>query len=192
MKIGYQGVLHSHNHAAALAVTEEMQLTEGSFELVPLISSKNVVEALLSGEVEYGLMAVQNSIGGVVKESQEALLDKDLELVKEVILSISHSTFKLNNSIKNDDITEVISHPQALKQCATNLKRIYPNAMVAPVENTALAPKYVVEGKFGKNTAVVCAKVAGEYYKMTLVEEGIQDKSDNRTTFNMFRVPLTR
>lgn len=187
MKIGYQGVMHSHNHAAAVTIVEQMGLKQEEFELLPLVSSINVVTALISKEIDYGVMAIKNSIGGIVKESEIALEGRDLKIEKEITLPISHSTFKLNDLIPSKNIVEVISHPQALKQCEQNLNRIYPNAKLSPVENTALAPKYVKEGKFSENTAVVCAKVAGEYYDMFLVENNIQDKSDNRTTFKMLR-----
>ena len=68
MKIGYQGIEGSNSEASAKSMAKRLGWTD--VEYVPLIHSRGVVEALLSGEVDCGVMATLNHVAGVVRETE--------------------------------------------------------------------------------------------------------------------------
>ena len=86
MKIGYQGMEGSNAHVAAMELAKSQRF-EG-VEYVGLISSINVVNELEKGNIDYGVVATKNSIGGEVVESMNALRNRPLELVATHILPI--------------------------------------------------------------------------------------------------------
>lgn len=75
MKIGFQGDLFSNSEEASLQFSKICGLKIDKF--MPLISSKRVVESLLNKEIDYGVLAIQNKIAGIVKETEEALTKKN-------------------------------------------------------------------------------------------------------------------
>ena len=76
MKIGYQGDIGSNSEEAVRLFVEKLNIRD--FELIPLISSKNVVNYLAEGKIDFGVCAVYNSIGGIVLETKEATDSLDL------------------------------------------------------------------------------------------------------------------
>ena len=67
MKIGYQGIQGSNSEASARSMAKRLGWT--GVEYVPLVHSRGVVNALLSGEVDYGVMATLNHVAGVDRKS---------------------------------------------------------------------------------------------------------------------------
>ena len=70
IKIGYQGMEGSNSEEAARIIAEQLAFSE--YELIPLITSKMVVDKLKMKEIDYGVMAIKNSLGGTVQETHEA------------------------------------------------------------------------------------------------------------------------
>ncbi|MET0787569.1 MAG: prephenate dehydratase domain-containing protein [Paenisporosarcina sp.] len=185
LRVGYQGMENSNSEEAAKKMMTKLKVS--NYELVPLISSKNVISALKRKEIDYGVVAVKNSIGGIVKETLEAIKNETLEHVCTEIMAINHSVFIINPNITRNEILKVISHEQALKQCNNNIRNFFPHSINAPIEDTAIGAQYLAEGKYDEYTAVICNKSAGLKYNLHLIEEQFQDTSDNRTEFRMFK-----
>jgi len=184
--VGYQGIAYSNNHQAAQVLCRKSGLP--NTRLVPLVTSANVAGALKNRDVDLGVMAVNNSIGGQVAETKEALAQVNLQCLKTVELPIHHYAFKLSGAVKNEHIKQVASHPQALKQCLHSIERIFPNADLMPVENTALAAQYLASGQYNQYTAVICTLLAGEHNRLALVAADVEDSPDNRTTFGLYQL----
>ena len=132
IKIGYQGVALSYNHYAAQKYVKT--LNQSNIDLIPLISSKEVVKKLLEGKIELGIMAVSNSTIGLINETQLAIAENYLLEITSIELVIKHAAFKLDEALKNNDIISVASHPAALEQCHNNILNNYPNAKLTPVK----------------------------------------------------------
>lgn len=175
LKVGYQGIEGSYSHQAAKSI---MPVAKHA----PLVSSANVVKALRDGDIDYGVMAIENSIGGIVLETEKALEKAPLLLTLTFRLKIQHCLFK---SLKTplEAILYVTSHPQALRQTRNHLEKY--NWKAVEIEDTAIGAKRIAEGEL-PNTAVVCSKIAGELYGLELIEENIEDSSDNETTFGLY------
>lgn len=187
--VGYQGISGSNTQEAAKQILLKMGINHTVYELVPLICSKKVIASLKNKEIDYGVIAMQNNVGGVVQESFEAIKNENLHLVSTEALLIKHSAFKKRKEIRNEDIRLVISHEQALKQCKNNIARLFPNAQTEAVEDTATAAKYLSEGIYDEHTVAICKIEAGIMYNLYLEKEEIQDRPDNETRFAMFRLP---
>lgn len=186
VKVGYQGMEGSNSEQASKLMMEKLNIE--TYELVPLVSSFNVINALKRKEVDYAVVATKNSVGGVVKETFDAIKNEDLEQICTEILLIKHSLFKYSAEISNNEITKVISHEQALKQCKHNIAGHFPNAEVIPIEDTAIGAKYLAEGEYDEQTAVICSESAGLHFNLHKEFDAFQDAQDNRTEFRMFKL----
>lgn len=188
MKIGYQGMEGSNAEEATIFFTNKLGLK--NIEKIPLISSKNVVEALNKKEIDYGVLATKNSYAGMVEETQIAIEEsqKELEVIEKTELEIHHCIFKKNEEIGNTSLKIIASHVQALKQTENNRKKYFKNLQEFETEDTAIAAKYLANGVFSDDTAVICRKNAGEMFGLKLIYENIEDKKDNKTEFGIFKI----
>lgn len=186
MKIGYQGAIGSNSDQAAHNMARDLCFK--NVEYVPLVSSKRVISALNRGDIDYGVVAIKNTIGGRVQETFDAIRDEQLELVRTEILEIHHCLYKFPGTPLSE-IKYVASHIQALKQTETNRGKRYPDLEPMEIEDTAIGAKWLASGKLDKNVAVLCRDTAGELYDLELVEANLEDTHDNLTEFRMFKLP---
>ena len=181
LKIGYQGICGSYSEQAAKKLLRNIGLYET--ELVPLVSSEKVVSELKCGGIDYGVVAVVNSIGGTVEETKTALDNFSYSKISAVSIDIHQCLFKKNSKIYNSGINKIVSHIQALKQTENNLRGMFPYAKMIEAEDTAIAAKKLSENVYDDYTAVVCSAAAGEIYHLSLIRENIEDMDNNRTMF---------
>ena len=186
IKVGYQGMEGSNSEAASKEFIDKLKLT--NVELIPLVTSGNVIDKLTKGEIDYGVMAVENSIGGVVEETKKAVKGVNIELITTVVLPIHHTMFYKSANIKKEDIKVIASHIQALKQSADYIQDKYPEAKILEVEDTAISAKYLSEGKLGEDTAIIARKNAGELYNLHMVADKIESTTNNKTTFHIYKL----
>ena len=184
MRIGYQGISGSNSEAAAIKYVKDNNLD--NVELIPLVNSNMVVKHLEQELIDVGLMAVYNSIGGTVIETQESLKDKSFKEVYAITLPIHHCLFKKKN-VDIEQVEIVASHLQALIQTRKTRQSLFPDLIECEVQDTALAAKELSENILNDNYAVICRKNAGEYYGLELVAENIEDRKDNQTTFKIYK-----
>lgn len=187
VRVGYQGDVGSNSEDAARRILGRMGVAD--FEMVPLVSSANVMGQLKRGEIDLGVVAVKNSTGGIVRETLDVIRNEHLELVSTEVLYIRHCLFKKSVHVPNEEVTRVISHEQALRQCARHLSEVVPNAVPEPIADTAIGAKYLAQGEYDDRTAVLCSRSAGDAQGLFLEREDMQDDSENRTEFRMFRIP---
>ncbi len=178
------GIPFSNSEEMAAIFSKKFDLKNS--ELVPLMSAKNVIDALVLGEIDYGVLAVENKYAGKVQETEEAkkgvrnLLELDL-----MWSPIHHCVFKRR---KEDAVTKLVSHIQALHQSQNNLRMLYPGAAMEECEDTAYAAEMLSEGMLEEGSAAVCRKDAGEHYGLYLDRENVEDREDNMTKFSLVRL----
>lgn len=180
LKIGYMGAPYSNTEKTAMIFSEKFDHTE----LVPLMTAKNVINALLSGTIDYGVLAMENSCAGIVTESADAVKDPDIIEEDTVWAPIHHCVFKRN---EKEHVTRLVSHEQALRQSMNHIRALYPNAILERCENTAYAAELLSTGRFPPGTAVLCRREAGEHFGLFLDKENVEDREDNRTRFSLIR-----
>lgn len=184
IRIGFQGIAGSNSETAAQSMVQRLGWTD--VELVPLVCSRRVVDALRAGETDYGVMAVLNHVAGTVQETQEALQGLDYRILATDCLPIHHCLFVRDSSVAG--INTVASHIQALKQCRENLRREYPGAALKEEADTAEAARYLAEGILPPDAGVLCRRDAGERFGLYLLRENMEDSPKNATEFVLIQL----
>lgn len=182
--IGYQGVEGSNSERAALEFAYKKGFKD--YQLLPLVSSFNVLDNVIKKRVNYGVVAVLNSSGGIVKESKIVLDHLNLEKKDEITIPIHHYLFVKDSTITLDKLLSFASHPQAFKQCRKTLKRDYPSIKLISDEDTATAARKLSLGILDNKNGVICRKNAGEMNNLYLLKSNLEDKTDNKTTFYVY------
>ncbi len=183
--IGYQGIEGSNSEEAARQLAIKLKIK--NYILLPLVSSLNVLSCVETKKTDYGVIAVRNNHGGIVKESKDALKNTKLILADNIEMSIHHFLFVKNESVKKEDIRFIASHPQAFVQCKENLFSTYPHVELVSDEDTATAAKKLSNGIFSNATAVLCRKNAGYNNGLFLLESNLEDNDNNKTTFELYK-----
>lgn len=182
--IGYQGVEGSNSEQAAYRFAIKRGFE--NYQLLPLVSSFNVLDNVIKKRVDYGVVAVRNSSGGVVAESKLVLDYLKLPKKEEITIPIQHFLFVKNSSIGEKDIDTFVSHPQAFKQCQKTIDKEYPKIALVPDEDTATAARKLSLGILKNNVAVLCRENAGEMNGLYLLRSNLEDHKDNKTTFEVY------
>ena len=184
IRVGYMGIPHSNSAHMAISFSEGLGLYD--YELVPLMSAKNVIEALVAGDIDYGVFATMNRYAGTVVETRNALKDHDdIETLGSMWTHIHHCVFKKN---PEDRVTRLISQIQALLQSEKNLGILYPDAVWEECEDTAYAAEMLANGKLPEGSAAICRRDAGEAYGLYLDNENVEDRKENMTLFTFVRM----
>lgn len=173
-RVAFQGVLGAFSEDAV------HRFFGNEVELVPLPEVNDVFEAVSSGEVDYGVVPVENSLEGSVTQVNDLLLENDLTVVGEVIVRVVHCLIG-HPDADLDDIKRVYSHPQALAQCRKFLLK-HPEWEKIPAYDTAGSVKLVKE-RGQKEEAAIASERAAVHYGMKVLAKEIQDSDRNYTRF---------
>jgi prephenate dehydratase len=149
-----------------------------SSNLVPLKSLQDVFDRLNHGDVDFGVVPIENSIEGSVNETYDLLLDTHFVVSGEIYLRVRHCL--IVNKGGGSNIRTVYSHPQALAQCRRYLQERKLAAVAA--YDTAGAVK-MIKQKQNMEVAAIASSRAAELYDMDILEEGIEDSKNNFTRF---------
>ena len=181
IKIGYQGIRGSFCQKAVKEFIAKNDFNE--VNILPLVSSDNVFYKLDNGIIDYAVVALHNSIGGEVQETKKVVEGKnEYELIDTITIDIHHCLYVKDSSVKLEDVDTIISHPQAIKQCGGFIKDVYTKL----IEDTAIGAFRMAKDYYQSNSGVICSKGAGKLFNLHLLEENIENTSDNRTTFGIF------
>ena len=150
-------------------------------ELIPVPCTEfvDVFEGVKSGLFAYGIVPVENTLGGSVEQVNRLLINTALNVVGAVDLPIRLCLMTLPGT-DHREIRTVYSHPQALAQSREFLSR----NKLAPIQfyDTAGAAKMVAE-KRPKGSAAIASRLSAELYNLEIVKEGIEDLDRNMTRF---------
>jgi prephenate dehydratase len=174
MRAGFLGPEGTFTHEALLAFPGA-----AGFEPVPLPTVHDAVRAVAEGEVERALVPIENAIEGAVGATLDALAAQEVAIVGEVVSSVTHCL--IAHPLDTIEGTErVVSHPQAIAQCARFLREVLPHAEVLPAASTAEA---VRTAAITPGTAAIGTHAAAELYGCAILREAIEDEPGNATRF---------
>ena len=170
-RIGCQGTMGANSEAAAKSVFGDREFTfYQSFE--------DVFSAVQNGELDYGVLPVQNSTAGSIASTYDLMAKYQVYIVREVIIEINHC-LAAKNDMPISEIKKVYSHPQALAQCETFLRK---NGLkTSGYGNTATAAENVMNSN--EPIAAICSVDCAEQRGMAILAKDIADVSLNRTQF---------
>lgn len=130
-----------------------------------------------SRRADYGVIAIENSIEGIVSSNLDLLASSDLTICAEVELTIHHC---LLSNTEMGRITRIYSHPHALAQCRNWLMSHLPEAALVPVSSTARGAEMATRED---GAAAIGAPLAANIYSLQIAASGIEDMPDNKTRF---------
>lgn len=139
-----------------------------------------VFDAVEQGLCEYGVLPLENSANGSVKEVYDLLEKKDCHIVRATKQWIGHNLCAKEGT-KLENLTKVYSHPQALAQASKWLSQLK-NVELCPVANTAIAAKFVANSE-DDTVACVCSANCAKIYHLENLAEKIQNSDNNYTRF---------
>lgn len=141
---------------------------------------ESVFSAIENGLCQYGVLPLENSTAGSVKQVYDLMIRRNFSIVRTFRLKVDHSLL-VKPGTTLDQVREIYSHEQALGQCSDFLAGL-PNVKVIAVENTAVAAKMVSESP-RSDVAALSSRTCAELYGLQVLASGVQDRGNNRTRF---------
>lgn len=173
--VGYQGVPGAYGEEATYTYFKE----EWS-HLVAHDSFEDVIEALLEGRIDYGVLPIENTSAGEILDTYDLIKNHNLYIVGEQSIKIEHNLLGIKGS-QIEEIEEVYSHPQGLSQSKEFLKA-HPKMKPCPYINTAIACQHVAQLK-DRTKAAIGSKRAAKLYDLEILEPNIHYNKNNFTRF---------
>ena len=169
--IAYLGPEASNTHAAA------MKKFGASVDYHAMASVEDIFTAVEKSEADLGVIPIENSTEGSVRETLDSFVESDLKIVGQVYLEIAHALVAQGALEK---IERVYSKDQALAQCRHWLQRHLPNAQLVEASSTTRAAQIAKEDP---TAAAVASEMAAAFHGVPVLVRNIQDKADNTTRF---------
>jgi prephenate dehydratase len=202
-KLLYLGPAGSFSHICALEIVNFFEQTAKdahSSEIKPLIkledfqlldfpsinSVREGIEESSNNEKIFGLLPVENSLGGSVPETLDGLIkgSQSVEVRLEWVMHVEHCLVGFGNI---NDIKEIRAHYQAFAQCDDFLKKSFSNNFekkeMTSNSAAALSLLDMKSDNNNKQIAAICSKEAAEMYKIPIIQKGINDSQNNYTRF---------
>jgi prephenate dehydratase len=171
-RIAFQGELGAYSHQAC-------QQARPGMEPVPCTTFEDVVEMTRSGEVDLGMLAVENSTYGRVADVHSLLPKAGLHIVDEAFVRVHVNLLGIRGG-KLEDIREAHGHVVILPQCAEFLRSHGIRGRVS--SDNARAAREVAEA--GDPTrAALASELAAEIYGLDVLARHIEDHKNNTTRF---------
>lgn len=136
-------------------------------------------EAVEKGECDCAVLPIENSRAGEVGQVIDLIFSGSLYVNGLYSLDIRHNLIGPADASEKD-IVKVISHQQALDQCASYIRN--QGYKSEGCENTARAAKLVAD-LGDKTLAAIASRETAELYGLKVIRENINEASDNTTRF---------
>ncbi len=171
-RIAFQGELGAYSHQAC-------QQARPDFTPVPCQTFEDVVELTRSGEVDLGMLAVENSTYGRVADVHSLLPKAGLHIVDEAFVRVHVNLLGVKGAALAD-VREAHGHVVILPQCAGFLKTHGIKGRVS--SDNARAAREVAEAG-DRARAALASELAAEIYGLDVLARHIEDHKNNTTRF---------
>jgi prephenate dehydratase len=171
-KIIYQGEPGANSH---LACKEAYP----AYEPIPCPTFEDCFSALQSGDVDLGMIPIENSVAGRVADIHHLMPTSGLQIIAEWFLPIRNQLMApMGATVKT--IKTVQSHVMALGQCRNIIRELKLKPIVAA--DTAGSAREVAETK-DSSRAAIASRLAAEIYGLNILRENVEDESNSTTRF---------
>jgi len=173
LKVTYLGPEGSFSHLAAL------EKFGRSVELVAVRDIASVFDQVARGSADYGLVPVENTTGGAIRDTMECFLEVPgpVKVCAEMAMPVHQH---LLSKTALDKVKKVYSKPQVFDQCRGWLARNLPQADLVAVGSTAEA---ALLASRVEATAAIASSMAAELYGLNVLNPAIEDNPQNQTRF---------
>ncbi len=175
--VAYQGTDGAWGHIAA---QRHFSAREHGVEFRAFETFREMLEAVRSGIAHFGMLPIENTTAGSINEAYDLLAQMDLALVGEEIQKVEHCLMALDE-VPLERIRRILSHPQAIAQCAAFLSGL-PHSHVEAFANTALAARKVRDDQ-DLSQAAIGSDDAARIWGLKVIARGITDQRENFTRF---------
>ena len=176
VKVGYLGPKGTFTHQAALEF-----FPKAGTNFIECKNNSKIFESIEKDITEFGVIPIENSLQGTVRDTLDLLIEKNLIIYGEVELRIIQNLISLKDS-KLSNIKNIFSHPQAFAQSKNWLKKNIPTAKLINTNSTAEAIQKVKELN-DKSNAAIGTEFACDLYDLLVYNSKIEDNSSNFTRF---------
>jgi chorismate mutase/prephenate dehydratase len=177
IRVAYQGTEGAYSHQAAC---QHFGVSSRPVSLKAYATFRQMLEAVLEGHADRGVLPIENTTAGSVYEAYDLLLRLNLSLVGEEIVDVRHCLLGVAD-LALDSIRRIHSHPQALSQCSEFLASL-PACEQVPAPNTALAAQQVHEWQ-DPAQAAIASEPAGAHFGLHVLRREIANQPVNYTRF---------
>ncbi len=146
---------------------------------LPFADFHAAYEAVEKGDCDVAVLPMENSTAGEVSQVLDLMYAGNLVVTGVYSLSVRHCLLGTSDA-ELSDVKKVVSHPQALMQCAAYIEEHHLEEIQAP--NTALAAKRVAE-KGDPTVAAIANGEAAELYGLKILAHDINEVGLNTTRF---------
>lgn len=171
-RIAFQGELGAYSHQACAQARPD-------FEPVPCQTFEDVVEMTRSGQVELGMLAVENSTYGRVADVHSLLPKAGLHIVDEAFVRVHVNLLGVKGA-RLEQVREAHGHVVILPQCAGFLKSHGIRGVVS--SDNARAAREVAEAG-DPSRAALASELAARIYGLEVLVPQIEDQKNNTTRF---------
>ncbi len=175
VKVAYCGTEGAFAHIAASHLFP-------TAKKVPYTSFKKAYEAVENGECDCAVLPVENSFAGDVDQVNDLMFQGHLFINGMYDLAVTHDLLGIEGTTLKD-IKTVVSHSQALSQCASFIKEN--GFKEIEYSNTALAAQYVKE-QSDKSIAAIASAESAKLMGLEVIARSINDDRSNTTRFAVF------
>jgi prephenate dehydratase len=176
LRVAYLGPAGTHTEEALIASAPP------GVEAEPRATVHETVMAVQSDEVDRAVVPIENSLEGGVAATLDALAGEAnrVRICGEVVHPIHHNLIAASERPLGS-ITRVVSHPQAMAQCARFLRERLPDAERVGATSTAEAVRTIRDS--GEPWAALGSRLAADLYGCSVLAERVEDHDDNLTRF---------
>ncbi|KRB85432.1 prephenate dehydratase [Sphingomonas sp. Root710] len=168
--VAFQGAPGANSHLAALE-------TFPNGLPLPCFSFEDALDAVRDFRADHAVIPIENSLHGRVADMHFLLPESGLVIIGEHFMHIRHTMMALPH---HGQITQVMSHPQALGQCRHYLRANGITPISYP--DTAGAAAAVAEAG-DPHVAALAPSIAAGIYGLKVVKDDLSDGADNTTRF---------
>jgi prephenate dehydratase len=169
MTVAYHGVPGAFSHEACL------HFLPGE-KAIGVPTFADAIRAVESGEVDCGILPLENNNAGSVDEVQELLRTSSLRVISKHKLPVRIHLLGLPGS-SIDRVRTAVSHPMAIKQCRETMRSLGLDTEDAP--STSVAAQTLID----PTKAVLASEAAAEAYGLVVLRRNVHDREVNETTF---------
>ncbi|MFX1409534.1 MAG: prephenate dehydratase [Promethearchaeota archaeon] len=175
-KVGYLGPKGTFTHEAALEF-----FPKAGTEFLAFNTISETFMNIEKEKIEFGVIPIENSLQGTVRETLDLLIEKNLVIYGEIELRIIQNLISLEKS-NLLRIRTILSHPQAFAQTRNWIKLNMPTADLIDVNSTAEAVRRVKELN-SESYAAIGTEFASKVYGLKVLHSKIEDDLLNSTRF---------
>lgn len=172
MKVAFSGIEGAFADVASKRIFPDARK-------IPFPDFASAYKSVENGECDCCVLPIENSFAGEVGQVIDLIFDGTLFVNGIYSLKITQNLLGVKGSRK-DDIKEVISHPQALAQCAPYIEKMGWKTINSV--NTAVAAKTVFE-KNDVSFGAIASKETAEIYSLEVLDHDINESDVNATKF---------